>query len=280
MISLLGDGGRQPSISTAIDRSTIDGCNAADLHTAIGMMIYCMGLSFNFAENPYFKQVLKIARTSPTNYEPPKKDFVGGPLLDLTYDNQMNRDYEQLLKQSDEFGLGFSGDCATLKKAPLTNVLAHSIDVPAMVCSVIDCTKQLIDEEGGKKDGPFLARLFLPIIEKLDPNKTKTDIVFFDGGSNMQLAGRIIEAVYPRVTVVHAAEHLIALMFSDMGKISSVRVRLVNEPLCLIDTHLIFSVRVLSSNRNASTAFLAPVQRISRMPFSSSSPSCTTRAGQ
>ncbi|EJK69652.1 hypothetical protein THAOC_09067, partial [Thalassiosira oceanica] len=54
VIDLVGDGGRQPSISTAIDRSTIDGCNAADLHTAIGAMIYCMGLSFNFAENPYF----------------------------------------------------------------------------------------------------------------------------------------------------------------------------------------------------------------------------------
>jgi len=79
--------------------------------------------------------------------------------------------------------------------------------------------------EGGKKDGPFLARQFLPTIEKLDPEKNKTDIVFFDGGSNMQLAGRIIEAIYPRVTVVHAAEHLLALVFSDMGKIPAVKVR-------------------------------------------------------
>ncbi|EJK71400.1 hypothetical protein THAOC_07167, partial [Thalassiosira oceanica] len=87
----------------------------------------------------------------------------------------------------------------------------------------IDCTEQLVDEEGGKKDGPFLASIFLPIIEKMDPLKDKTDIVFFDGGSNMQLAGRIIAARYPRITVVHAAEHLLALVFSDIGKIPAVK---------------------------------------------------------
>ena len=225
MIALLGSGGRQSGISTAFERSTIDGCNAADLDTAIGAMIYCMGLSFSFAENPYFKQVMKIARTAPKNYEPPKRNIVGGDLLDLTYENQMNRDFTELLKESSVYGIGFSGDCATLKKSPLVNGLAHGHHVPAMVCFVNDCTEQLLDEEGGKKDGPFLARQFLPTIEKLDPEKNKTDIVFFDGGSNMQLAGRIIGAIYPRVTVVHAAEHLLALVFSDMGKIPAVKVR-------------------------------------------------------
>ena len=91
-MNLTGSGGRQPGIGTALDRETIDGCNAADLDTAIGSMIYCMGLPFNFGENPYFKQELKIARTSPKDYEPPKKDFVGGDLLDLTYDNQMKNE--------------------------------------------------------------------------------------------------------------------------------------------------------------------------------------------
>ena len=131
------------------------------------------------------------------------------------------------MKESDLFGLGYSGDCATIKKLPLVNVLAHGYHVPAMVCRVVDCTEQLVDEEGGKKDGPFLARQFLPTIEKNDPTKTLTDIVYFDGdcGSNMQLAGKIIETVFPRVTVVHAAEHLLALVFSDMGKIPAVKVR-------------------------------------------------------
>ena len=82
-------GERQSGIGTALDRLTIDGHNAADLDTAIGSMIYCMGLPFNFGENPYFKEVLKITRTSPKDYEPPSRAFVGGDLLDLTYDNQM-----------------------------------------------------------------------------------------------------------------------------------------------------------------------------------------------
>ena len=80
-----------------------------------------------------------------------------------------------------------------------------------MVICIVDCTERLL--EGDKKDGPFIAQLFLPTMRDLDPKKDRMDILFFDSGSSMQLAGRIIVAEFPRVTVVHGYEHVLSLVF-------------------------------------------------------------------
>ena len=60
---------------------------------------------------------------------------------------------------------------------------------------------------------------------KVDPIKTLINIVFFDGGSNMQLAGSIIQDVFPRISVAHGMEHVLNLMFKDISKIKIVQVR-------------------------------------------------------
>jgi hypothetical protein len=62
------------------------------------------------------------------------------------------------------------------------------------------------------------------VIESLDALKDKADVVFFDGGSNFQLAGRIIRARFPRITVVHGLEHVLSLVFVDISKIPVIHV--------------------------------------------------------
>jgi hypothetical protein len=62
------------------------------------------------------------------------------------------------------------------------------------------------------------------LIDSLDVMKNLTDIVFFDGGSNFQLAGRLMQVHYPRITVVHGLEHVLSLAFEDIAKIDVVRV--------------------------------------------------------
>ena len=42
------------------------------------------------------------------------------------------------------------------------------------------------------------------------------DLVFFDGASNVQNAGKILRAFNPRITVGHGAEHVVSLFFSDV----------------------------------------------------------------
>jgi hypothetical protein len=42
------------------------------------------------------------------------------------------------------------------------------------------------------------------------------DLVFFDGASNVQNAGKILRAFNPRITVGHGAEHVVSLLFADV----------------------------------------------------------------
>lgn len=83
--------------------------------------------------------------------------------------------------------------------------------------------------EGGKKNATFIAGLFDPWVVKLDPLSTRVDCVFFDGASNVQKAGRILEAKYPRIHVHNCAAHSVSLFFSDLcNKLWQVRLLLVN----------------------------------------------------
>ena len=42
------------------------------------------------------------------------------------------------------------------------------------------------------------------------------DLVYFDGASNVQKAGDILKVNYPRMTVCHGSENVVALFFSDV----------------------------------------------------------------
>jgi hypothetical protein len=70
--------------------------------------------------------------------------------------------------------------------------------------------------DGNKKDASFIASLFEPWIKKIDPNSTRVDCVFFDGASNVQKGGRILEAMFPRIHVQTCAAHSISLFFADL----------------------------------------------------------------
>ncbi len=69
--------------------------------------------------------------------------------------------------------------------------------------------------------------LLKPIISRIketqDPNNQKTDhrgvvdLVLFDGASNVQNAAKLVSSTYPRITVVHGAEHVVSLFFKDIS---------------------------------------------------------------
>lgn len=81
---------------------------------------------------------------------------------------------------------------------------------------VIDSTKDLA--EGKVKDARYLAKKFMPIMSKVDPEKELFDLVAFDGAANVQKAGRIIKEKFPKVVVIHGAEHLGSLFLSKCFK--------------------------------------------------------------
>jgi hypothetical protein len=123
-----------------------------------------------------------------------------------------------LLKEAEIYGLSIYGDGATIRRMPLINVLAAGVHNPAAVLEIANCTKQM--EDGKKKDATYIAGLFKPHIEEFEKvKKDCVDCAFFDGASNVQKAGEIMEAKYPRITVMHGAEHVVSLFYADIFKI-------------------------------------------------------------
>jgi hypothetical protein len=48
--------------------------------------------------------------------------------------------------------------------------------------------------------------------------------LIFDGASNVQKAGKILETKFPRSYTLHGGEHVVALFFSDIAKIFEIKV--------------------------------------------------------
>ena len=88
--------------------------------------------------------------------------------------------------------------------------------------------------EGGKKDARFIAELFIKRIELIDKNGLCTDLFYFDGATNVQKAGRILVAHYPRAYSLHGGKHVISLFFTDIAKLTPIKVRTNCLCFCLI----------------------------------------------
>jgi hypothetical protein len=134
---------------------------------------------------------------------------------------------ERLALQAGTLGLSLRGDGAALKRMPLVNMLAAGVHEPAGVLEIAECTGHI--QGGGKKDAGFIAGLFLPHMKIIDPDKQFIDCVFFDGASNVQKSGKVMQVQYPRVMVLHGAEHVVSLFFKDLFNIQVLKHRIVRH---------------------------------------------------
>ena len=190
------------------------------LTASIADMIHSSGLPFSLSSDPKFRRMIKLARNVGTNYITPSRQRIGTDLLRLNYEMYVARTKEVLLNQADTYGLTLYGDGATVKKMPLINILCAGVHNPAAVLEIVNCSVHL--QTGGKKDASYIAKLFRPHLAELDLHKTCVDLVYFDGASNVQKAGAILSAHYPRISCLHGAEHVVSLFFSDISKLPAV----------------------------------------------------------
>jgi len=49
-----------------------------------------------------------------------------------------------------------------------------------------------------------------------NPDKSRTTLFWFDGSGNVQNAGRILEAKFPKAYSFRGGEHVMLFLFSDM----------------------------------------------------------------
>ena len=191
------------------------------LAAAIADMIHSTGLPFSLSTDPKFRRMIKLARNVGSNFITPSRHHIGTDLLKLNYDMYVARTKQELLNQTDTYGLTLYGDGVTVKKMPLINILCAGVNNPAAVLEIVNCSSHL--QTGKKKDASYIAKLFGPHLLELDRDKTCIDLIYFDGASNVQKAGAIIGAHYPRITCLHGAEHVVSLFCSDISKLSAIK---------------------------------------------------------
>ena len=49
-------------------------------------------------------------------------------------------------------------------------------------------------------------------MKEIDPGKLLTDVIMFDGASNMQIGGKLLKVHYPKLTVMCGVEIIVPLL--------------------------------------------------------------------
>ena len=75
------------------------------------------------------------------------------------------------------------------------NVMAFNGYSYPVVVAIKDCTGHL--SKDGKKDALFIANIFSGLFLDFDVGKNRADIFYFDGASNVQKAGAVLEVRFP-----------------------------------------------------------------------------------
>ena len=70
---------------------------------------------------------------------------------------------------------------------------------------------------------------FLSALKKIYPHKSITDVVMFDGASNVQLADELLKIHYQKVSDIRGVEHTVYLFFNDVSKIPVVNQMITSQ---------------------------------------------------
>ena len=121
----------------------------------------------------------------------------------------MKRNLAMIKKEADIFGLLFLGDGVTISRCPFLNILVSVNNIPVSVLEMVDCKVHLADVN--KKYATFICNRFMKHLKAIDPWKHLTDVIMFDGASNVQLGGNLLKVHYPKLTVMRGVEHIVSL---------------------------------------------------------------------
>ena len=184
---------------------------------ALTDMIHSEGLSGDFAQKPKVVAALEAFKATSKNYKTPGRQQVDGPLLDALAGQYDAYAFDQIDQLTEDYGLAGVSDGATVHHISLVNVLAIVLTIVVLL-EIVDCSGYMAG--GGKKDGTFIAAEMTKNMVKLGTQYFF--LVIFDGGSNMQSAGRILMAGNPQLTLVHCALHVVHLIFGQIALIAHV----------------------------------------------------------
>ena len=226
--------GGQMSIDAALTKPVVHqdlrAANNAALTTAIADFWHAENIPDRAVDSARFKNIISRARLVGPDYKHPNRKDIGGCLLDENASAYKTGNFVAITKEGPKFGYVFEGDGATVITKPLFNGMVMHGNCYPVVAAIRDCSEHLA--AGGTKNCTYIADVFTELVREYDPNGTDADIFYFDGAANVQKAGRILEARFPRTTALYGGEHNLALWFSKVAKIPVIRVRKMKRFAC------------------------------------------------
>jgi hypothetical protein len=154
----------------------VESSNATRLTSAIAEFVYCKGLSFSSVEGDHFYQILKLFCLVSPAYRPPGRKLLLNNLLDLSYENRMNRYLDSLSKEANMYGLLLFGDCGTVHGMPVMNILATGVHEPSAVLAIVDCKLFCFFEFAIEfVTRPFSILLSFPHFERYKPSRSRKE---------------------------------------------------------------------------------------------------------
>ena len=69
------------------------------------------------------------------------------------------------------------------------------------------------------KNVTFICNIFLDHFKRIDPHKSIIAVIMFDGASNAQFSGELLQIRYPKIIVMRGVEHTVSLFFNYVSKI-------------------------------------------------------------
>jgi hypothetical protein len=196
--------------------------NNAQVEMSIADFFHCQNIPDAVVESPQFMRMVRQCRLLDKDFVIPNKKKIGGELLDINFANITAINKGKLLAEAKVFGVTMMGDGATIHRMPLFNILAMSGSTPPLTIGIADCTKHMA--AGGKKLASYIADIFQDKVEEYNPNHNLIDLFYFDGASNVQKAGAVLTATYPRTFCYHGGEHVVSLFFTSLSKIGPIKV--------------------------------------------------------
>ena len=162
---------------------------------------------------PFWKG-LALASCVAVTCKPPCSKLVRAESLDLNHAQHVKKNLAELAKEA-SMTLWSCIPGGRRRNSETNAIDQHSVfrrERPSnSPHKIVDCADHLA--AGAKKEAAFVANMwFVPHdVETSDPNKTLTDCcVFFDGTSDVQMGGKIIEAKHPHnFSVLHGVEHVL-----------------------------------------------------------------------
>ena len=218
---------KQMSIDTALAKPVVHGslrsANNARLTTAIADLCHAENLPDRVVGCARFQEVIDAAKMVGADWRMPSRKDIGGSLLKVNAAAYKKGNFDDVTKDGPKFGYTMEGDGATVIKRPFLNGFVMNGNCYPVVSCIRDCSEHLA--QGGSKNCTYIASVFTELVRLYDPKGTDTDIFYFDGAGNVQKAGRLLEAMHPRTTVLYGGEHALALWFSKVARIPVIRVR-------------------------------------------------------